>query len=95
MDYNKDKSMFDEATAQKQMAEAFSKPNQKPTPKIDLGEDFVLPTTKKYTKKVPVTFTIRPEIKEGIEVLATQQGFRSSSAFVEEVLAQVLAKKNV
>ena len=89
MDYDKkDPRMFDEVSAQKQMADAFSR--DEPQSKVSLGEGFKLPSSNQSSRKVQTTYTIRPEIKQGIEKLATKQGFRSSSAFVDLVLEQLL-----
>ena len=90
MDYEKkDARMFDEASAQKQMAEAFG--NDAHRQKVAaLAEHFKIPTSTASSRKVQTTYTIRPEIKQGIEKLAAKQGFRSSSAFVDLVLEQVL-----
>jgi len=93
MDYNKKIGMFDEDTAKKQMAEAFSKTPNTNEPEVKLSDHFELPTTNQYQKKIPVSYTLRPDIKEGIEALAITQGFRSSSAFVEQILVQVLQHK--
>lgn len=80
--------MFDEASAQKQMADAFSKETRHT--EVSLGENFKIPSSTIASRKVQTTYTIRPEIKQGIEKLAAKQGFRSSSAFVDLVLEQVL-----
>ncbi|MBZ6001276.1 MAG: hypothetical protein SOI57_00405 [Leuconostoc gelidum] len=89
MDYDKkDPRMFDEASAQRQLAEAFSKPTSEP--QASLSPDFKIPTSNISSRKVQTTYTIRPEIKQGIDQLAAKQGFRSSSAFVDLILAQVL-----
>lgn len=42
------------------------------------------------SRKIQTTYTIRPEIKQGIEKLAVKQRFRSPNAFVDVVLKQVL-----
>ncbi|CCF24726.1 hypothetical protein FE407_08525 [Leuconostoc carnosum] len=89
MDYDKkDPRMFDEVSAQKQMADAFSR--DEPQSEVSLGEGFKLPSSNHSSRKIQTTYTIRPEIKQGIEKLASKQGFRSSSAFVDLVLEQVL-----
>jgi len=91
MDYEKkDKRMFDEASAQKQMADAFNKDSR---PKdVALSDKFEIPSTNSSSRKVQTTYTIRPEVKQGIDALAAKQGFRSSSAFVDLILEQVLAQ---
>lgn len=89
MDYEKkDTRLFDEASAKKQMAEAFS--NSPHRSNVILNASFKLPTAIRSSRKVQATYTIRPEIKQEIESLAATQGFRSSSAFVDLVLEQVL-----
>lgn len=91
MDYSKKKSMFDEATAQKQMASAFSKDESNVEPDVKLSPNFEVPSAnQQYARKLAVTYTVHPDIKKGIDQLAKRQGFRSSSAFVEKIFEQVL-----
>lgn len=91
MDYSKKKIMFDEAAAQKQMANAFGKNRNESEKEVKLSPDFEVPSAKQqYSRKTPVTYTVHPDIKTGIDQLAKKQGFRSTSAFVEKILEQVI-----
>lgn len=92
MDYSKKTSLFDEASARKQMADAFGQNNSNIDElEVKLSPNFEVPSAKQqYTRKIPVTYTVHPDVKQGIDLLAKRQGFRSSSAFVEKILEQVI-----
>ncbi|MCK8605676.1 hypothetical protein LNP18_06110 [Leuconostoc citreum] len=91
MDYKKqNNSVFNgEDAAKEQIASAFSSQPEAPRP-MTLSDNFTLPSTRQYQRKVQATYTVRPEIKASIEELAAKQGYRSSSAFIDEVLEQIL-----
>ena len=57
MDYDKkDPRMFDEVSAQKQMANAFSR--DEPQSEVSLGEGFKLPSSNHSSRKIQTTYTI-------------------------------------
>lgn len=92
MDYSKkSKEIFDDAAAKKQLEKAFS-PTSDVAPKSSKVSEleFSVPAKSPYEKKVNVNYTLRPSIKNGIDELAHQQGFRSASAFVDQLLESVL-----
>lgn len=92
MDYSKkSKEIFDDDAAKKQLEKAFT-PTEDVEPKTPSTSDldFTLPAKAVFEKKANVNYTIRPSIKKGIDELARQQGFRSSSAFVDQLLESVL-----
>ena len=91
MDYSKKKTMIDEATAQKKIASAFIKDQKNIEPEVKLSPNFEVPSAnQQYSRKVPVTYTVHPDIKTGMDQLAKKQGFRSTSAFVEKIFEQVI-----
>ncbi|MCK8605732.1 hypothetical protein LNP18_06390 [Leuconostoc citreum] len=93
MDYSKkNEGLFDHETeAKADIKKAFAKQPEQPKG-VALSADFTVPSTRQFKRKIQATYTIRPEIKEGIEQLAAKQGFRSSSAFIDLVLEQVLTQ---
>lgn len=95
MDYSKkrDDIFNNDAEAKAQIKKAFAIQPEQPQD-VTLSNDFKLPATRQYQRKTQATYTIRPEIKEGIEQLAAKQGFRSSSAFIDLVLEQVLKQSD-
>jgi len=77
--------MFDQNRADTQMADAFTKTD-------DLVNELSMPTASEHERKKTVTYTLRPSVKDGIDQLAKQQGYKSTSAFVDELLGQLLNK---
>ncbi|MCK8605029.1 hypothetical protein LNP18_02815 [Leuconostoc citreum] len=94
MDYNKKKeAVFDDEASKAQLAKAFAKQPEEEQKEVTLSDDFNLPSTSQFQRKVQTTYTIRPDVKKGIDKLAAEQGFRSASAFVDLILEQVLKQK--
>ncbi|WP_349535094.1 hypothetical protein [Leuconostoc citreum] len=92
MDYSKkNNDVFDDERAKKQLQAAFKK--DEPTDTLVKGA-FQLPKTRKYERKIQTTYTLTPAIKAGIDALAAEQGYRSASAFVDELFDQVLKQVN-
>lgn len=95
MDYSKrNEGIFNnDAESKEQIKKAFATQPEQPQD-VALSDNFKMPATRQYQRKTQATYTIRPEIKEGIEQLAAKQGFRSSSAFIDLVLEQVLKQSD-
>lgn len=88
MDYSKKNTdVFDDERAKKQLQAAFEKEESADTL---INGGFQIPQTRKQERKIQTTYTLSPTIKEGIDALAAKQGYRSASAFVDELLEQVL-----
>ncbi|MFT8757347.1 hypothetical protein [Leuconostoc pseudomesenteroides] len=82
---NHQNQMFDQESADEQMSNAFSKTSE-------IVKNIQLPSADNHERKQTVTYTLRPSVKEGIENLSKQQGYKSTSAFVDELLGQILTK---
>lgn len=88
MDYSKKTTdVFDDERAKKQLQAAFKKEESADT---IIKSGFQIPQTRKQERKIQTTYTLSPTIKEGIDDLASKQGYRSASAFVDELFEQVL-----
>lgn len=78
---------FNDQDAKDAMAQAF---------KADSPKKSLVPASvkglnsKKAVRKESTSFTLSPEVKKGISALAKQNGFKTSSAYVEAVFKEIM-----
>ncbi|WP_057755854.1 hypothetical protein [Weissella kandleri] len=72
---------FQKNDNKEQMKKAFDN-----TPSIDLSNNFELPKANHKDKKQTFSFTMLPNSKKKLDKLAKDQGFKSTSLFLEELI---------